>query len=266
LGGATPDAEGRLDLSPLHHQLAHVLRLRPGAELAVLDNQGHGWRVQLEALDRRAVVGRILTTLDDVIEPRVQVALYQCSLKTDKLEWVWQKATELGAASLTPVITARTIARRCADLERKRLRWEAIVREAAEQCGRGHVPVVQPAVDLPTALQEAAGLRLLPWEGGDGVLPGLLDVLAASANQPAHVSLLIGPEGGLTAEEAEAAVAAGWQPVKLGSRILRAETAALAGLSLIMGAYGELGGAAVAVFAPVAFAPVAFDAEDSHAV
>ena len=213
LAGATPDADGRLDLTPLLHQLAHVLRLRPGVELAVLDNQGHGWRVQLEAIDRRTAAGRVIAPLEDVVEPRVRVALYQCALKADKLEWVWQKATELGATTLTPVVSVRTITRRRADLDRKRPRWEAIVREAAEQCGRGGMPAVQPAVDLADAVQTAAGLRLMPWEGGADAQPGLLDALAATPARPVEVSLLIGPEGGLTDEEAQLATAAGWRLV-----------------------------------------------------
>ena len=253
LEGATPGADGRMDLSPLCHQLAHVLRLRPGAEVAVLDNRGHGWRVELASLDRRRADGVVLATLDAAPEPAARVHLYQCSLKTDKLEWVWQKATELGAATLTPVVSGRSIVREPAALDKKRPRWDAIVREAAEQCGRGRVPVIAPAVDLATALHDATGLRLMPWEGTGqpDALSGLLDALAATGDLPTQVSLLIGPEGGLAAEEAQMAPAAGWRLVKLGPRILRAETAALASLSLLMGAYGELGGVA-AVGTPTA--------------
>ncbi len=247
LDGATPGADGRIDLLPLCHQLAHVLRLRPGAEVVVVDNRGHGWRVQLTTLDRRQANGVVLATLDPAPEPTVQVTLYQCALKADKLEWVWQKATELGAATLMPVVSSRSIVREPAALDKKRPRWEIIVREAAEQCGRGRVPVVAPAVELATALDAAPGLRLMPWEG-DGspdTRPGLLDALAAVDKLPTQVSLLIGPEGGLATDEAAAAQAAGWRLVKLGPRILRAETAALASLSLLMGALGELGGAPV---------------------
>ena len=134
-------------------------------------------------------------------------------------------------------------ARPCHRSTRNVARWEAIAREAAEQCGRGLIPAIAPAVELASAVRDATGLRLMPWEG-DGSshdLPGLADALAAVDELPRQVSLLIGPEGGLAADEAAAARAAGWRLVSLGPRILRAETAALTSLSLLMGAYGRVG-------------------------
>jgi 16S rRNA (uracil1498-N3)-methyltransferase len=128
-----------------------------------------------------------------------------------------------------------------AALARKRSRWESIVREAAEQSHRGAIPAVDAPLDFAQAIQAAQGPKLLPWEAADGQ-PGLVQAMsAAGAAALPEVSLLIGPEGGLDDQEVAAAQAAGWQVVTLGSRILRAETAALAAITLVMAAAGEMG-------------------------
>lgn len=227
-----------LNLTPLHHQLAHVLRAQPGMRIVLLDGRGRACLAEVTQIDRRQATGRVLALLPAPPEPAVQVTLYQCALKADKLEWVWQKATELGVARLAPVVSRRTVVRPVEALAKKEERWSAIVREAAEQSRRGALPTLLPPMRLDEALRAAQGARLLPWEAA-GDRPGIGAALAQT--QPAAVSLLIGPEGGLDADEVETAAAAGWQVVTLGPRILRAETAALAALTLVMQAAGELG-------------------------
>jgi 16S rRNA (uracil1498-N3)-methyltransferase len=130
-----------------------------------------------------------------------------------------------------PVISERSIVRPAEALVKKYGRWRDIVREAAEQCGRGRVPAVAPPAAWPAAVAGAAGLRLLPWEGALDA-PRLLGVLQQNMQDQQEASILIGPEGGITPAEAERAAAQGWQWVSLGPRILRAETAAVAAVSV----------------------------------
>lgn len=242
LPNQTGDPADAIDLTPLQHQLTRVLRAQPGDQVVVLDNLGNERLAQITAIQRRSISGRVLAVRPAPAEPTVQVTLYQCALKTDKLEWVWQKATELGVATLAPVISDRAIVRPADALNNKRPRWEAILREAAEQSGRGMLPQLTPPMTLREALAQPDGLRLVAYEAATG-RPGLTTALAQAARPVRAVSLLIGPEGGFTQDEVELAAALGWQVVSLGARTLRAETAALAALALILGGLGELGGA-----------------------
>jgi 16S rRNA (uracil1498-N3)-methyltransferase len=229
-----------VDLTPLHHQLGRVLRAQPGTQLVLLDGRGHACLAEVVQIDRRSAAGQVMALLSAPPEPRVPVTLYQCALKADKLEWVWQKGTELGVTHFAPVVSRRTVVRPVAALASKHDRWSAIVREAAEQAQRGAVPALLPAMTFDDAIRTAQGTRLMPWEGA-GQLSGIGAALAQTQPPPTAVSLLIGPEGGLDTDEVDAAAAAGWQVVTLGRRILRAETAALAAVTLVMQAAGELG-------------------------
>jgi 16S rRNA (uracil1498-N3)-methyltransferase len=239
----TPKQDQVVSLAPIHSQLRRVLRVQPGAQVIVLDNAGSERVLQVESVERRDTLARVMEVRPAPAEPAVALTLYQCVLKGDKFEFVLQKATELGATTVVPVVSSRTVARPGRALAHKQTRWEAIVREAAEQCGRGALPVVAPACSFADALAAAQGTRLLPWEEGEAN-PGLVAALQQSPQPVAEVNLLIGPEGGLEAGEIEEAIAAGWQVVTLGQRILRAETAALASLALVTAALGWMGDAA----------------------
>ena len=234
-----------ISLSSLHHQLTRVLRVQTGAKLVLLDNQGSERLVEVVSIEKRDATGRVLEVRPARSEPNIEVTLYQCVLKADKLEWVWQKATELGVTKLVPVVSSRTIVRPVGALRSKQARWETIVRESAEQSGRGRMPVLEAGCSLTDALAHAPGLRLVAWEEGKSN-PGLIHALTQASLPVNSVSLLIGPEGGLGADEIAQAEQAGWQTVSLGPRILRAETAALAALTLVMGVLGEMGGASAA--------------------
>ena len=231
-----------VSLAPIHNQLRRVLRAQPGTQLIVLDNDGNERLMEVATVDRRDTTARVVEVRPAPAEPVVAVTLYQCILKSDKFEWILQKGTELGVTTFVPVVSKRTVARPGRALQSKQARWEAIVREAAEQSERGGLPVVAPAVTLTELLASATGTRLLPWEEAAGS-PGLLQTLGKATSAVEEVSILIGPEGGLEADEVEQAKAAGWQVVSLGQRILRAETAALAALSVVMAALGGLGDA-----------------------
>ena len=155
-----------------------------------------------------------------------------------------EKGTELGVAAFVPLLSRRNVVRPVRGRSGRSERWQRIVREAAEQCGRSVLPEVMPAQGLEEALSTLADLRLLSWEGEEA--QGLATALQRArpqldAVQRPAVILLIGPEGGFAAEEVALAREAGAQVVSLGRRILRSETAGLAAAAAVLYELGELG-------------------------
>lgn len=223
-------------------QLAQVLRLRPAQTIIVLDNQGWEYDLTLETVSSDRTLGTISERRPITGEPTARITLYQSMLKKDNFEWILQKGTELGIAAFVPVISQRSVVRQQALKQNKANRWQRILVEAAEQSGRGHVPVLEPPLALEEAFvaAQAGDLALIPWEEetAQGLLPLLRELAPARAHE---IALFIGPEGGYAPDEIEAARAAGVQPVTLGPRILRAETAAIAAATLVLGALGEMG-------------------------
>ena len=224
-------------VNALAQQLAHVLRMQVDDEVVLLDGSGQEYHSRIAYLDRRAAAVEVLGAQTCLAEPRQILTLYQCSLKQDKFEWVLQKGTELGASRFVPVISERSIVRPAAALLGKYPRWQAIVREAAEQCGRARVPQIAPPCEWREAVAEAHGLRLLPWECAQEEST-LHATLQKEFPNFSDIAILIGPEGGITTPEARLASDQGWQIVSLGPRILRAETAALAAIALWSGVAG----------------------------
>jgi len=229
-----------VDLTSLSHRLRTVLRLTPGDRILLLDNTGFAYPTEILSLQRGSAQGRVWGRESACGEPRLHLSLYLCALKAGKIEWVLQKGVEIGVSRFAPVISSRTIVRPAQKITRKFERWRAIIREAAEQCGRGRLPELAMPLAWAAALKDATGLRLMPWEENAGGGTTLGAALAAVAPTDA-CSLLIGPEGGITADEAAQAADAGWQAVSLGPRILRAETAALVAAGLILHRLGDLG-------------------------
>ncbi len=227
-------AGATLQVDALAQQLGQVLRMQVGDEIVLLDGSGQEFHSRIARLERRAAAVEVLAAKPCLAEPRQILTLYQCSLKGDKFEWVLQKGTELGVSRFVPVISERSIVRPAAALLGKYPRWQTIVREAAEQCGRARVPRIEPPCTWQEAASEAHGLGLLPWEAAQGE-PTLYTTLQEELLNHGGISILIGPEGGITDQEARLASAHGWLIVSLGPRILRAETAALAAVALWAG-------------------------------
>ncbi len=203
--------------------------------IGAFDDTGREYRVELARVTRESVSGRVVETLTESREARTELILYQGLLKADKFEWVLQKGTELGIAAFIPLITERVVA---ADVSRnKRSRWERILTEAAEQSGRTRIPRLADATLFEVALKEAqagGGCALVAWEGERAT-----DLRSALCPE-GRVHLFIGPEGGLSKDEIVEARSHGVQPMTLGPRILRAETAGLVAASAIMFARGEI--------------------------
>ena len=221
----------------LAHQLQHVLRLHVGERVLLLDNAGWEYQAELTALEKRGAQARILVRQPVAGEPRTHVTLYQAVLKGPRFEWVLQKGTELGIAAFVPVITARCVAIP-RDAGAKVARWQAIIREAAEQAGRGRIPLVGTPVTFAGACAQVdTENALIAWEEERGT--SLRDVLDREGKEKASWSLFIGPEGGFTPEEIALAQGFHIRPVRLGPRILRAETAGMAMVAALFFALGE---------------------------
>ncbi|MGE0454130.1 MAG: 16S rRNA (uracil(1498)-N(3))-methyltransferase [Vicinamibacteria bacterium] len=234
--GAAPGARLRLPDHVAHHA-RDVLRLRAGASVHVFDGEGAEYEAVLESVDRRATVAHLRGAVPALPEPALALTLALSPLKGDLMELVIQKATELGVAELRPVVCGRTdAAARPALRGTRQERWEKVASGAAEQCGRARVPRIAPAGTLVELLGEAFdGPRLLLQEPGAERPP-----LGALPHPGARLLLLVGPAGGFEPVEIARAAAAGFQAVRLGPRVLRSETAAVAALAAAQALWGDL--------------------------
>ncbi len=216
-----------------------VLRLGPGDAVCAMDGAGRRWRGEIGDIDGGSVSVNLLEPLPDNEAP-VRVTVYEGMPKADKLDFIAQKLTELGAAAVVPVRMARCVAKLDGrDGEKRRERLERIAREAAKQCGRAMPPRISAPMDWRAALGAMAGhdLLLIPWEEARGTR--LKDVFALSGDAR-DIGIVIGPEGGITPEEVDEMVAAGGRCVTLGPRILRTETAAVVSAALVMQLWGDV--------------------------
>lgn len=241
----TPLAVGETHrFDALAHQLAVVLRLKAGDAITLINGDGYEYLTTLTELSSRRAAGQVQERRATNADPQIDLTLYQCSLKQDKFEWVLQKATELGVTRIAPVLSQRSVVRPLAALAAKRTRWSAILREATEQCGRTRPPVLLEAIELSAIELPEGAVGFLAWEEAGEDAPTLgraTATLCTTGPQPLPpLALLIGPEGGLTSDEVERLAARGWRIVTLGSRILRAETAALAAVAITLERCGEL--------------------------
>ena len=225
------------------HHIAAVLRMKEGQELVVCDGARSDLLCRIVQVSPGRIDLQILSRSANDTEPPYAVLLYQGLAKGDRMDQVIQKAVELGVTRIIPVTCRRSVALvREQDRGKKVLRWNRIAAEAAKQCGRG----VRPPVDEPVSFADclaraaAADLALIPWEmerakSIRAELTVFQESLAGCAgNARPTISLIIGPEGGLTEEEVEKAAKAGIRPVSLGRRILRTETAGPAVLAMIL--------------------------------
>jgi len=224
------------------HQLARVLRARPGDRIILLDDSGWEYTVVLQYVSSHQARGTVESRLRSRGEPRVRVRLYAAVLKGDRFETVLQKGTELGVSVFSPVICARSVPRGRDWGAGRYQRWRRIVSEAAEQSHRGKTPLLEEPVDFVEACDSVEGPALVPWEEErECGLRQASGLLQPKSSQRPVVSIFTGPEGGLTPEEVEYARSHGIIPVSLGNRILRAETAAIATVAVLMYELGELG-------------------------
>lgn len=218
-----------------------TLRLGPGDLVNAVDGSGGRYTVRLERVTAYAAVGTVLASDRRPSESSLAIALAQGVPKGDKLEAIIRASTELGVARIVPIITERTIVRLDAARGRDRARrWQRVAKEAAKQCGRAVIPAVEPPRPLSEFLDADShgALRLCLWEGEGR---GLDAALSGIAGPVPSATVLIGPEGGLSAAEVESAKARGFIPASLGPRILRTETAGPAIIAVLQSRLGDLG-------------------------
>lgn len=209
---------------------AQVRRVQPGDTLRVFDGCGREWSALVIGMARDAVTVRIGEPLLVDTELAVKVTLGVGMPANERMDLLIEKATELGVAAIHPLQCERSVLRLSDErAERRRLHWQGVAIAASEQCGRATVPMINPVQRYAAwiARASAAGARLLLSPA-----PGAMPLHALRIGEPAVVALS-GPEGGLTPAEEEAALAAGFAPVNLGPRVLRADTAPLALLAWI---------------------------------
>lgn len=216
------------------HYLREVLRLADGAEIEIFDGRGTSFRATLQGESLR--VGEKLPAAKGGLD----VVLVQALAKGEKMDLVVQKATELGAARIVPLLSERATVR--LDQQRgesKRLRWQRIAQEAARQCGRAEVPRVDAPASWDAVL---ALLRDDPQRRGLLLDPDERELrLGQAARGADHFLLAVGPEGGFSSQERETALRGGLVAAGLGPLVLRTETAGLAALAVILHLHGELG-------------------------
>ena len=215
--------------------LTRVLRLRVGEALTVFNGAGGEYAASIE----HAHAGRVAVAIGELRaierESPLTLTLAQGVSRGERMDLVVQKATELGASGLAPVLAERSVVRLTAQQAERRLNhWRAIAIAACEQSGRNRLPAIASPVALKDFLRTSDGsMRLLLSPAATATLADLPRLVSA-------ITVLIGPEGGLAEAEQEAAVAAGFKPVRVGPRVLRTETAAIAALTLLQREFGDL--------------------------
>ena len=215
------------------HQVRDVLHLHSGEGIVLLDNSGEEFVAQVTRSERKTVEVQIVERRAGKSESPVGIMLCQGLLKSARFELILEKGTELGVSVFAPILCHRSTSGLEDAGPSKIARWQRILQEATEQCGRSRLPRLLPIRPFAHALKSlpSDALALIPWEEEHN--QSLRDILQAHKAQKTVV-LFIGPEGGLTSEEIALAQQHGVHPVTLGQRILRAETAALATVANVM--------------------------------
>jgi len=231
--GATVD----LPESVAHH--LHVVRLQPGAALTLFDGRGGQYRATLVETGKKRASASV-DAFDDIdAELPYAVTLAQGLPEGSKMDWIVEKAVELGVAAVQPLAAQRSVVRLSGErLEKRQAHWQGVIESASEQSGRNRLAQLLPLAEFRRWIDmapDAQQPRILLSPRGTESLAGW-----AQANAPQPITLLVGPEGGFSPEEEDAAIAAGALPLTMGPRVLRTETAALAAMAMLAGIWGGM--------------------------
>jgi 16S rRNA (uracil1498-N3)-methyltransferase len=230
-----PGAACDLPDQAAHHAM-RVLRMRPGDAVLLFNGDGREWEATIVDMRKSGVRVKIGAARERDVEARLPIALAQSISSRERMDLTLQKATELGVAQIWPLLTQRSVVRLSEErAERRVAHWQHLTAAACEQCGRNRLPLIHPPEPFTDWLArlpaQDSSLRLTLSPAGERRLQ--------DHPAPAAVLLLVGPEGGLTANEIELAQQFGFHAVRLGPRILRTETAALAAIAAMHALWGD---------------------------
>ena len=224
--------------------LVKVLRMRSGARVTLFNGDGHDYSAEIEAPKPEAAELRILSQHRNDAESPLKITLIQALCRGEKMDWVLEKATELGVHRIIPVQTERSEVQLDAQRAEKRLlHWQRVVISACEQCGRAQLPEVLPLMNLDARLSvsnmsinRAGGLAWVLEPGSNRVIHHIAERVLA----PPGLEIAVGPEGGFSERDLAHFSAARFQAVSFGPRILRTETAGIAALAVLQSLWGDL--------------------------
>ncbi len=218
-----------------HHHLSRVARIRPKDKVWLFDKQGTTYLARVEEIEKEKTRLSILKRKKEK-EPKIKITLAQALVRSKRMEFIIQKATEWGITTFIPVMTSRSLIRIQEKTGKKIDRWQKIAREASKQSQRAFFPSILAPMPLDSLLGERKEERKLLLSENRGI--SLKDVLISASNNPemripSSVIVLVGPEGGWSEEEEKNILGHGFEAISLGSQVLRAETAALSSIALI---------------------------------
>ncbi|ALP54692.1 16S rRNA methyltransferase [Candidatus Tenderia electrophaga] len=224
-----------LDEDAFNHAV-RVLRLKQGDSIILFNGSGGEYEAELIEVQKKHASASIGRFLDTTCESPLPIILGQCISRGEKMDYTIQKAVELGVHQIVPLFSERCGVKLNQQRQQKRLQhWHKVIISACEQCGRNRLPRLREAMRLDQWLEHLSSSLKLVLD------PTAADSLAALDHPDGEVALLIGPEGGLTQAELDAAVNSGFTGLRLGPRILRTETAGVAALSVMQHRWGDLG-------------------------
>ena len=218
------------------HHAHRVLRLRVKDPVQIFDGEGNALNATIGEISGKRVVLEGLNPCATEPQPPLHIVLAQAMCSSEKMDWVVQKATELGAAEIQPVQTQRSVAKLSGErIERRTEHWRGVTIAACEQCGRNVLPQVHAPREFSAWLAQGRGIP------GTGyiLLPEAATTLHEQPALQGKVTLLIGPEGGFSVDEARLARQVGFVPIRLGKHVLRTETAAIAGIAALQTLWGD---------------------------
>lgn len=230
-------ASGSFNLPPdAAHHASRVLRLRVGDTVQLFDGQGRECHGVLGDMSGKQVLVSGIMQVEADLESPLPVLLAQALSSSEKMDWVIQKATELGVTEIQPLATERSVAKLSPERAARRTEhWQQVAISACEQCGRNVLPVIHPPLDIMAWLQQMRASGNSKYI----LLPQGAASLLSQPRPQGTVTLLVGAEGGFSQTESESALLAGFTRIRLGARVLRTETAAVAGLAALQTLWGD---------------------------
>jgi 16S rRNA (uracil1498-N3)-methyltransferase len=228
---------GTFDLPPdAAHHASHVLRLRVGDAVEIFDGIGNECHGLIADLGGKQVTVSGITATGNNRESSLHIVLAQALSGSEKMDWIIQKSTELGVTEIQPLATERSVAKLPAERTSKRLEhWQQVAISACEQCGRNVLPMIYAPLDIMEWLQQS---KTTP-DAKYILLPGGAASLHDQPKPHGKAVLLIGAEGGFSQAESSAALHCGYIPIRLGARVMRTETAAIAGIAVLQNLWGD---------------------------